>query len=165
MSEIQVDALPSSLTPDMASLLEALHGRCFAGVAGADWSASAFRTILGTSTARGWLSCAGSLPVGLILVRAAGDDCEILTFGVGPGSRRLGHGRALMCRAARWAGAQGLARIVLEVAETNQAARAFYDRCGFLPCGRRDAYYAVQGQRVDALVLAASSDGVMAAIC
>jgi ribosomal-protein-alanine N-acetyltransferase len=102
-----------------------------------------------------WLSRTQDGPRGLILVRAAGGDCEILTFGVDPACRRRGHGRMLMHAAAGWAVETGLERAVLEVAETNTAALELYRRLGFVRSGLRKRYYRTPGGSVDALVLAA----------
>ena len=68
--------------------------------------------------------------------------------GQGWGRRAL---RGFLTEAAR----RGAAVIHLEVAETNEAARALYAACGFAPVGRRARYYA---DGADALVLAVSLD-------
>lgn len=156
MSAIRVEPVTPPLSPAMATLLGEMHARCFVGVAGADWSAPAIRTIVEATDARIWLSRATNCPAGLLLARAAGDDAEILTFGVLPERRRGGHGSALMRAAAIWARAAGLERLVLEVAATNVPAQAFYGRCGFAEAGRRRAYYATPSGREDALVMCAS---------
>jgi ribosomal-protein-alanine N-acetyltransferase len=79
---------------------------------------------------------------GMILVRVAADEAEILTLGVAPKARRAGLGRALLDAACEAARAAGAARLFLEVAATNQAARALYDAAGFAQIGRRRRYYA-----------------------
>lgn len=153
MSACRVEPIAPPLSVAMATLLGELHARCFSGVTGADWSAQAIRTIIEATGARAWLSYATNHPAGLLLARAAGDDGEILTFGVLPEMRRTGHGRALMRAAATWAQAAALDRLVLEVAAANAPAQAFYRRCGFVEAGRRPAYYGTSTGREDALVM------------
>ncbi|MEK9661218.1 MAG: GNAT family N-acetyltransferase [Alphaproteobacteria bacterium] len=162
MTGCLIEPVSAPLSAPMTEVLAALHARCFADADGADWSATAMRTILAAPGACGWVAAASDMPCGLILARAAGDDCEILTFGVLPGSRRRGCGRLLMGEAARWASEAALVRLVLEVAVTSRAARAFYATCGFTEIGRRPDYYATSSGRIDALVLSAAPDRVLA---
>ena len=156
-----VDPVVLPLSPGMAAIMASLHARCFAGAAGADWSALAIRTVLESPVARGWLARDEDIPCGLLFVRAAGDDCELLTFGVDPESRRRGYGRMLLHAAAAWARAAQLERLVLEVAVTNRPALALYNRIGFSESGRRKDYYRVADGRVDALLLAARPDTIL----
>lgn len=96
-------------------------------------------------------------PMGLVLVRVAADEAEILTIGVAPAARRRGVGADLLLAAAARAAAVGAASLFLEVAEDNAAGRALYDRLGFASVGRRPAYYARPGgPAVAALVLGRS---------
>ena len=91
---------------------------------------------------------------GFILIRVVADEAEILTLAVRPEARRQGGGARLVQAAAGRAAGQGAARLFLEVAEDNAAARALYARAGFRFLGRRKAYYAApDGGRTDALVL------------
>jgi ribosomal-protein-alanine N-acetyltransferase len=91
--------------------------------------------------------------VGLAVVRVAADEGEILTIGVEPESRGRGHGRRLLAAALDWAGAAGAARIFLEVAHDNAAARSLYRRLGFETAGRRPGYYRTGRRAVDAWIL------------
>jgi len=78
---------------------------------------------------------------GMIIMRKAGDEAEILTLAVHPSCRRRGLGRALLAeavKAARDAGAQAL---FLEVEEGNEAARGLYNLIGAIEVGRRARYY------------------------
>ena len=92
---------------------------------------------------------------GFILIRVVADEAEILTLAVRPEARRQGVGARLVQAAAGRAAGQGAARLFLEVAEDNAAARALYARCGFSEVGRRRGYYPSSGGgRIDALMLA-----------
>jgi ribosomal-protein-alanine N-acetyltransferase len=87
---------------------------------------------------------------GMILARVAADEAEILTLAVAPEARGSGIAAALLQQAGTIAASMGAAAVFLEVAVTNAAARAAYDRAGFQLVGRRRAYYA---DASDALVL------------
>ncbi|MEL6599450.1 MAG: GNAT family N-acetyltransferase [Pseudomonadota bacterium] len=91
---------------------------------------------------------------GFAVGRVIAEEAELLTIAVDPDMRRQGTGATLLAayhdRAVR-AGAQVS---VLEVAADNAAARALYDRAGYVLSGQRKRYYARQGQRgADALIL------------
>jgi [ribosomal protein S18]-alanine N-acetyltransferase len=87
---------------------------------------------------------------GLILVRVAADEAEILTLAVLPFVRRSGSGRALLLAATSIAAASGARMVFLEVSVMNIAARALYTDAGFVQAGCRKHYYS---DGSDALVL------------
>jgi ribosomal protein S18 acetylase RimI-like enzyme len=70
------------------------------------------------------------------------DELEILFVVTDPAFRRRGVGRALLGRAIAAARAEGLERVLLEVAGHNEAARALYRGFGFREGGVRPGYYA-----------------------
>jgi len=80
-------------------------------------------------------------PLGFVLCRMAGEDCEVLTFGVDPQIRGAGLGVRLLESAMNQAKAGGATRMVLEVAGDNDPARGLYERMGFREIGRRPGYY------------------------
>src|SRR5690349_6164297 len=87
--------------------------------------------------------------VGWVAVR--GDEpAELTRIAVGPESRRRGLGRALLVEAVELARFEGADRMLLEVAETNEAALNLYRSAGFREISRRRGYYR---RGVDALVL------------
>jgi ribosomal protein S18 acetylase RimI-like enzyme len=72
-----------------------------------------------------------------------GGDAGLYGMWVAPGARRGGVGRRLVVAVLEWARTQGVARVVLDVAEERPAARALYASCGFRDTGVRrpnDAY-------------------------
>ena len=79
------------------------------------------------------------------------DQLHILNIATDPDFRRLGVGTALLGNAVEKAGNMGMVEITLEVRESNQAARAFYLRHGFVTRGRRQSYYADNGE--DAIIM------------
>jgi len=93
---------------------------------------------------------AGSI-AGFVLARCAGGEMELLNLAVDGTARRTGVGRALVRAALAEGEARGAAQAFLEVRESNAVAREFYAVLGFVPVGRRTAYY--QSPVEDALML------------
>jgi ribosomal-protein-alanine N-acetyltransferase len=133
-----------------AEPLALLHARCFPEE---PWDAEALRRILALSGGFARLAWQGDMAIGFVLARDLGDECEILSLGVVPESRRRGIARALLRAAIDEAGRQGRPSVVLEVAADNAAARALYARAGFVAVGHRPRYYRRAGEAVDALIL------------
>ena len=117
---------------DDAAALAALHAACFPD----PWDARAIRELFAGPGVFAVFS-----PDGFILARAAGGEAEILTLAVAPSARRRGLGRQLVRAAAHHAAQLGASILFLEVADDNIAAQTLYRSVGFLPVGRRKAYY------------------------
>lgn len=133
-----------------AARLAAIHAEAFDRPGDTPWSAAAFADLLTQAEV-----FAVEAPDGFILMRVVADEAEILTLAVRPGARRGGQGGRLVGEGVLAAAARGATRVFLEVAEDNAAARALYDRAGFVEAGRRPGYYAAaDGGRRDALLLA-----------
>lgn len=125
--------------------LAALHASAFP----APWDAAAFADLLSQAGV-----FAETLDDGFILIRVVADEAEILTLAVRPEARRRGLGARLVETGAARAAALGAARLFLEAAEDNAAARALYAAAGFAETGRRRGYYPREGGgRTDALIL------------
>lgn len=78
---------------------------------------------------------------GFLCARLVAGEWEIENVAVHPASRRQGIGAQLLqSLRERWQAAAGTA-LLLEVRESNHAARALYERHGFREVGRRSAYY------------------------
>lgn len=130
---------------DQPHRLAELHARAFAS----PWDSSAFRVLLGQPGV-----FAVETADGFVLMRVVADEAEILTLAVRPEARRGGIGRQLIADGCAGVAAHGAERVFLEVAEDNAAARALYERAGFVEAGRRPRYYdRSDGPRVDALLL------------
>jgi [ribosomal protein S18]-alanine N-acetyltransferase len=125
-------------------ILAHIHGAAFP--AADAWSAEVFDLQLRLPNVFGLLHRAG----GLILIRAAAGEAEILTLAVVPTARRTGVGQALLTAATEMAAKLGAQAIFLEVSVMNIAAQALYTKAGFIEAGRRRQYYS---DRSDALVL------------
>jgi len=138
------------LAAGAAEPLALLHAQCFPEE---PWEAEALRRILALNGGFGRLAWQGDMAIGFVLARDLGNECEILSLGVVPESRRLGVGRALLRAVIEEAARQRRPSAVLEVAADNAAARALYARSGFIAVGHRPRYYRRAGAAIDALIL------------
>ena len=90
-----------------------------------------------------------------VMLRVITDEAEILTVATDPDHRRQGLAARALAEAETVAASRGATQVFLEVAETNTAARALYDKAGYTLVGTRPDYYAQKtGTPVQALVLA-----------
>ena len=101
------------------------------------WTESDFSAYLASDLV--WVS--GEPLAGFLLIRAVGDEAEILTLAVDLAHRRAGHAAALVDAAKQDLAKTGVSRLFLEVAADNSPALALYERQGFLPIGVRKGYY------------------------
>ncbi|MCB1969547.1 MAG: GNAT family N-acetyltransferase [Geminicoccaceae bacterium] len=82
---------------------------------------------------------------GFSLCRVVRDECELLSIGVIPASRRQGVARALLQASMVHCHMAGAKKMFLEVAIDNPEAQALYAEHGFETVGTRPNYY----QRAD----------------
>ena len=78
---------------------------------------------------------------GFLIARTSDKDWELENIVVDGSSRRRGLGRMLLHTLIASASVRRASRIFLEVRESNLAARALYENCGFMLSGRRNSYY------------------------
>lgn len=128
--------------PAHAAALAAIHAAAFPP--GEAWREADFAAQLRLPGVAGLIHPQG----GLILIRVAADEAEVLTLGVVPPARRRGIGCALLKAAMKRASVGGAKTIFLEVAETNTPALALYDSLGLTKISRRLAYYPGGGHAV-----------------
>jgi ribosomal-protein-alanine N-acetyltransferase len=88
---------------------------------------------------------------GFVVFTQVAELCEIQGIGVAIERQRAGLGGRLLEAALVEAVRAGAQRCLLEVRESNHAARAFYAGRGFTVDGRRKGYYG--GGREDALLM------------
>jgi ribosomal-protein-alanine N-acetyltransferase len=119
-----------------APVLAAIHARCFVGADA--WDEAAWLVLLTSAGVSGWVDEAG----GVILLRRAADEADVVTLAVVPEARRRGIGAALLRAGLEGLRAAGVARVFLEVAQRNAGARALYAASGFMEVGVRRGYYA-----------------------
>ena len=130
-------------TPFEAPLLSALHP---------DWSADEFVSLLTNPSHLALLLLDGEDPAGFCIAALTPDEAELLQITTDPRRRRQGLGRRLMGALSDAAELRGCHRLLLEVAEDNEPARALYAAAGLREIGRRRGYYR---DGTDALMLAA----------
>ena len=80
--------------------------------------------------------------VGFIVAGLIPPEAELESLAVSAGYQRRGVARRLYEAMADEFGRSQVREVLLEVRESNQAARAFYTSLGFVEEGRRPSYYA-----------------------
>ena len=88
---------------------------------------------------------------GFLLAWRAADELHLTDLGVTARARRRGVARALVGHLCAEGRRRGSRVILLEVRESNHAARALYGRLGFQEIDRRKRYYSDTGE--DAVVM------------
>lgn len=135
------------MTPEQ---LAEIHGRAM--VVPRPWSAVGFEAIL--KHPGRILSVHGA---GFALGRVVLDEAELLTLAVEPKQQRKGIGRICLDSFHAEAREQGATRVFLEVAATNEPARALYLNAGYQEAGLRKEYYrAPDDSRIDAILMTKS---------
>ncbi len=79
--------------------------------------------------------------VAFIVARGVGSEWEIENLAVAGRVQRRGLGSRLLGEFLNRLRARGPESVFLEVRESNQAARALYEKWAFVESGRRKAYY------------------------
>ncbi|NNL17867.1 MAG: GNAT family N-acetyltransferase [Boseongicola sp.] len=109
-------------------------------------------------TMQGFLDFPGAVlatsQAGFALGRVVVDEAELLTLAVDPDAQRQGQARRCLLDFEQMARDKGAARIFLEVAAPNVAARALYLQAGFGEGGVRRGYYrGTEGEPINAIVM------------
>lgn len=105
------------------------------------WTRPAFEAALKEHHARFRVARTAAGVIGYVIAWFVLDEGEIANLAVAPTARRRGVARALLEEIIGEARASRLARLFLEVRESNAAARALYTSRGFEPVARRARYY------------------------
>jgi ribosomal-protein-alanine acetyltransferase len=90
--------------------------------------------------------------VGFIVVHAILSEWEIENVAVCAEVQKQGIGKRLVEEVLTYARRDGASKLLLEVRESNAAARALYRKCGFEETGKRRHYYTYPDE--DAVLLA-----------
>ncbi len=83
----------------------------------------------------------GGEVVGFMVARTLGPDWELENIAVAAATQRRGIATGLIRALLEGARHSGATSVYLEVRESNQPARALYEKCGFAMSGRRKDYY------------------------
>jgi [ribosomal protein S18]-alanine N-acetyltransferase len=127
-----------------SELLAEIHAAAFPP--GESWSRDVFQLQLELPN----VIALSDMANGLIMIRTAGDEAEVLTLAVRPAARREGRAKELLQEAIVRAIANGANVVFLEVSLKNTAARTLYQQFGFSKAGIRPRYYS---DGTDALVM------------
>ena len=134
-AEIHIRPATSADIPAMLSLEQAAPHA-------AHWPAKTYEEMFNATAPRIMLLAenTGTL-CGFCIGRIGADECELENIVVAEAHRRKGLGRRLLSELIAAARAKNAAHLLLEVRESNQAARALYESCGFTISSRRKDYY------------------------
>lgn len=127
------------------------------------WSDAALRAEIESDHTGYWTLASGETVfgyVGVLAGRGSG-EADVQTIVVSPRLRRANWGTRLLLESLEWAWARGAKLVFLEVRESNDPARALYDRLGFESIGRREGYYAGSGEA--AILMRGRTDRVLSA--
>ena len=113
------------------------------------WSEAEFSTILSTSNALS-VTCDAGFAVGQVIL----DEAELFLIMTKPEHRKQGVGHRILALFEQQAFQNAVRRIILEVADTNEAARALYSANGYQQIAVRKNYYTFpNGSHADAIVM------------
>jgi [ribosomal protein S18]-alanine N-acetyltransferase len=122
---------------DTASISEILRDSTEA----AQWPSQSYAK-LAASPGAVFLVCETNAQLlGFLAARQVADEAEILNIAVHRDFRRKGVASALLLAALDKFRRSRIARVFLELRESNHPARALYERHGFVPSGKRKSYY------------------------
>jgi ribosomal-protein-alanine N-acetyltransferase len=106
----------------------------------AHWSAAQYQELFGGFGRIALIMEEAGLQ-GFVIARVVDQEWEIENIAIAGAARRRGLGTRLLGELLGLARAQNAAAVFLEVRETNQAARALYEKWAFVESGRRRGYY------------------------
>ena len=109
----------------------------------AQWSREQYERVFGDETPRRVaLVVEEAVGVqGFLIAKEVTREWEIENFAIAGAARRRGLGTRLLGAFLDDARAQGASAVLLEVRESNQAARLLYEKWAFVETGRRPGYY------------------------
>lgn len=128
-----------SCGPEAAQALSDLHVKCFSPPDA--WSAADIGGLMALPGCRGWIVQEAQGLIGMLLVRQAADEAEILTLCVLPSRRKQGVARTLLLTMIENLRIAGVCKIFLEVRCGNLSAQRVYEGLDFRNCGVRVNYY------------------------
>jgi ribosomal protein S18 acetylase RimI-like enzyme len=132
----------------LAALLDApfAYGSTYDNARGFD--EATWRSRLNNPDNPTFLAFDGDQAVGMDGVYVQDGEYTLVAMWVAPAARRLGVGVALTQAVIDWAAAHGARRVLLGVAEGNDAAEQLYKRLGFKLTGRSEPLHSDPSRRV-----------------
>jgi ribosomal-protein-alanine N-acetyltransferase len=145
-----------ALTPADAPAAAALHALGFAD----PWSEASFAAQFADPAALTLGHVEDGALIAFALFRDIAGEADLLTVATHPARRSQRLARTLLTALTQTLAARGTARLTLDVAEDNTAARQLYLSLGFTEDGRRPRYYtAGRAVPVDAVLMSKSLQG------
>lgn len=126
------------------------------------WSEQQFAAACGgvnTQTASALVVADDDRVDGFVVIFQVLDEASIHSIAVQPAHQGKGLGQMLLNAALVQMQQAGATRCVLEVRQSNSAARRLYQRSGFRLDGVRKSYYPTEGGREDALLMSREIEG------
>lgn len=105
------------------------------------WTRASFGQLIGRPHLHFFVAMRDDTMVGFSIAYAVAGEAEIANIAVASAARGQGIGGALLRHLLSTLRAAGAAEVWLEVRASNAAARALYQRFGFVEVGRRRNYY------------------------
>jgi [ribosomal protein S18]-alanine N-acetyltransferase len=121
--------------------LPALTALAAGSTPAAQWSQAQFAQILQDEKARIFMAFEAGHPCGFVAGKFIAGEGEIENVVVAAAHRQRGIASALLLYFLREAHDRGIRRVLLEVRESNHAARQLYLKHGFKESGKRKKYY------------------------
>lgn len=115
----------------------AIEQACFAD----PWSKKSISDALESDAITVYTASIDGCLVGFMIVMIIYDDAEILDVAVAESARRCGVASELFNHVLSDMMSANIARVFLEVRESNTPATELYNKFGFIPIGRRKKYY------------------------
>ena len=113
------------------------------------WSEAEFSAMLSASNSLS-VTCDNGFAVGQVIL----DEAELFLIMIKPEHRKQGVGHRILTTFEQHAFQNAVRRIILEVADTNEAARALYSANGYQQIAVRKNYYTFpNGNHADAIIM------------
>ncbi len=119
------------------------------------WSEAVFRDCF-RADYRLWALVRDGVVIGYAIIAYLVDEAHLLNLCVSPAWRQQGGAKQLLEQVLVQCREDGMVQVLLEVRESNEAARRLYRREGFAAIGRRPDYYPDAGRREAAEVMSRS---------
>lgn len=128
--------------PDEARLIAAMSRQCIEHGLPPTWSESRVLYCMRNREAVVLVARDRRRLVGFAIMEYYDEHAHLSLLAVQPGYRRQGIGRSLLEWLEATARTAGIFMVRLELRAANDAARAFYERLGYVHAGQQRAYYA-----------------------